>query len=48
MKQFEGNSRHDKEVQGDDFRGVILEECLLGLSGCSLGFLGQVSQHGRF
>jgi hypothetical protein len=25
---------------------VILEECFPGLSGCSLGFLGQVSQHG--
>ena len=43
MKQFEGNGRHNKEVQGDDFRGVILEKGLPGLSGCSLGSLGQVS-----
>jgi hypothetical protein len=36
------NGRHNKEVQGNDFCGVILEERLPVLPRCSWGFLWHV------
>lgn len=48
VEQLEGDGWDNKEVQRYDFRGVVLQERLPALPGCSLRSPGHISLHGGF
>ena len=48
IEQLGGDGWNNEEVQGDDFRGVVLQERFPALAGCSLRSRRHVSLHGGF